>query len=169
MTLYNVLQYPDERLRLEAEPVVEINKEIQKIIANMLETMYESHGAGLAATQVNIQKQIIVIDISPGRNQPIILINPIIIKKSETLMKFEEGCLSLPGISAVVERPKTVTVKALNREGEEFIIESDSDYLSACLQHEIDHLHSILYIDHLSPLKQKRLIKKMEKIHKSTL
>ncbi|MBU0456294.1 MAG: peptide deformylase [Pseudomonadota bacterium] len=164
MTVRKILFYPNERLRKKAEPVEKIDdKEIQQLIDDMFETMYEFQGGGLAATQIDVHKQIIVMD--PDKSQKLVLINPEIVEKSGS-SKYEEGCLSLPGVSAVVQRFEHVKVKALDRNGKPFEIESTGDYLAACLQHEIDHLHGTLYIDHVSPLKRTLLIKKMKKIMK---
>jgi len=159
--ILNVLKYPDKRLRTIAKPVVSVDETIKQQVKNMFETMYEAPGIGLAATQVNFHKRIIVIDISDQCNQPICLINPEIIEKSGEI-EWEEGCLSVPDYYENVIRANDVKVQALNQYGETFELEA-SEMLSVCIQHEIDHLDGILFVDHLSRLKQKRLKKKTEK------
>lgn len=161
MTILNVLKYPDERLRTKATPVTEVNTEIQQIIDDMFETMYHDEGIGLAATQVDIHQQIIVIDIEGDKQNQIVLINPEIIEASgET--GIEEGCLSIPGCRGLVPRKEKVTVKALDRNGKTFTLAAD-DLLAICIQHEIDHLNGVLFVDYLSPLKRQRIKQKMEK------
>ena len=159
--ILNVLKYPDKRLRTIAKPVVSVDETIKQQVKNMFETMYEAPGIGLAATQVNFHKRIIVIDISDQCNQPICLINPEIIEKSGEI-EWEEGCLSVPDYYENVIRANDVKVQALNQHGETFELEA-SEMLSVCIQHEIDHLDGILFVDHLSKLKQKRLKTKTEK------
>jgi len=159
--ILNILKYPDKRLRTIAKPVVSVDETIKQQVKDMLETMYEAPGIGLAATQVNFHKRIIVIDISDQCNQPICLINPEIIEKSGEI-EWEEGCLSVPDYYENVIRANDVKVQALNQHGETFELEA-SEMLSVCIQHEIDHLDGILFVDHLSRLKQKRLKKKTEK------
>ncbi len=159
--ILNVLKYPDKRLRTIAKPVVSVDETIKQQVKDMFETMYEAPGIGLAATQVNFHKRIIVIDISDQCNQPICLINPEIIEKSGEI-EWEEGCLSVPDYYENVIRANDVKVQALNQHGETFELEA-SEMLSVCIQHEIDHLDGILFVDHLSRLKQKRLKKKTEK------
>lgn len=162
MTVLTVLRFPDERLRTKATNVVEVNDDIKKIVDDMFETMYDENGVGLAATQVDIHQRIVVIDVSEDKSQPITLINPEIIKKSEQTFFNEEGCLSVPGCYAKVTRHETVTVKALDRDGREFSLDGD-ELLSICIQHELDHLAGILFVDYLSPLKRKRIQTKLEK------
>ena len=159
--ILNILKYPDKRLRTIAKPVVSVDETIKQQVKDMLETMYEAPGIGLAATQVNFHKRIIVIDISDQCNQPICLINPEIIEKSGEI-EWEEGCLSVPDYYENVIRANDIKVQALNQHGETFELEA-SEMLSVCIQHEIDHLDGILFVDHLSRLKQKRLKKKTEK------
>jgi len=158
--ILNILKYPDKRLRTIAKPVVSVDETIKQQVKDMFETMYEASGIGLAATQVNFHKRIIVIDISDQCNEPICLINPEIIEKSGEI-EWEEGCLSVPDYYENV-RANDVKVQALNQHGETFELEA-SEMLSVCIQHEIDHLDGILFVDHLSKLKQKRLKKKNEK------
>ena len=159
--ILNILKYPDKRLRTIAKPVVSVDETIRQQVKDMFETMYEAPGIGLAATQVNFHKRIIVIDISDQCNEPICLINPEIIEKSGEI-QWEEGCLSVPDYYENVIRANDIKVQALNQHGETFDLEA-SEMLSVCIQHEVDHLDGILFVDHLSKLKQKRLKKKTEK------
>ena len=159
--ILNILKYPDKRLRTIAKPVVSVDETIKQQVKDMFDTMYEASGIGLAATQVNFHKRIIVIDISDQCNEPICLINPEIVEKSGEI-EWEEGCLSVPDYYENVIRANDVKVQALNQHGETFELEA-SEMLSVCIQHEIDHLDGILFVDHLSKLKQKRLKKKNEK------
>ncbi len=159
--ILNILKYPDKRLRTIAKSVVSVDETIKQQVKDMFETMYEAPGIGLAATQVNFHKRIIVIDISDQCNEPICLINPEIIEKSGEI-QCEEGCLSLPDYYENVTRSNDIKVQALNQHGETFELEA-SEMLSVCIQHEVDHLDGILFVDHISRLKQKRLKKKTEK------
>ncbi|WP_333796856.1 peptide deformylase [Rheinheimera sp.] len=161
MTVLTVLHYPDDRLRTVAKPVAEITPQIRQLVADMLETMYDENGIGLAATQVNVHQRVVVIDVSESRDQPQIFINPEITSKSGDTT-YEEGCLSVPQSYANVERAAEVTVKAQNLEGEWFELKADG-LLAICLQHELDHLLGKLFIDYLSPLKRDRIKKKLEK------
>ncbi|WP_413113654.1 peptide deformylase [Thaumasiovibrio sp. DFM-14] len=162
MSVLQVLTFPDERLRTVAQPVEAVTKEIQQIVDDMLETMYEEEGIGLAATQVDIHQRIVVIDLSEERDQPMVLINPEIIEKRGE-DGIEEGCLSVPGARGLVPRAAEVTIKALNREGNAFQLDAD-DLLAICIQHELDHLDGKLFVDYLSPLKRQRIKQKMEKL-----
>jgi len=159
--ILDILKYPDKRLRTIAKPVVSVDETIRQQVKDMFETMYEAPGIGLAATQVNFHQRIIVIDISDQCNEPICLINPEVIEKSGEI-QWEEGCLSVPDYYENVIRANDIKVQALNQHGETFELEA-SEMLSVCIQHEIDHLDGILFIDYLSKLKQKRLVKKTEK------
>ena len=159
--ILNILKYHDKRLRTTAKPVVSVDETIKQQVKDMFETMYEAPGIGLAATQVNFHQRIIVIDISDQCNEPICLINPEIIEKSGEI-QWEEGCLSVPDYYENVIRANDIKVQALNQHGKTFELEA-SEMLSVCIQHEIDHLDGILFVDHLSKLKQKRLKKKTEK------
>ncbi len=161
MAKLEILHYPDKRLRTVAEPVEVVDDTIRRLVDDMLETMYAAPGIGLAATQVNAHKRIIVMDLSENKNEPLCLINPEIIK-SEGVEQTEEGCLSVPDIYETVERAERVVVKALDREGREFTLEADG-LLAVCIQHEIDHLEGNLFVDYLSPLKQMRVKKKIQK------
>jgi len=162
MAILEVLHFPDDRLKKIAQPVQEITPATQIIIDNMLATMYAEEGIGLAAVQVNILQRIVVIDVSGKRNEPLILINPEITEKHGDT-GIEEGCLSVPESRAFVPRAESVTVTALDRDGNEFTLEAH-DLLAICLQHEVDHLNGKLFIDYLSPLKQQRIRKKLEKL-----
>ena len=159
--ILEILKYPDKRLRTIAKPVEEVNSEIKQLAKDMFQTMYEAPGIGLAATQVNFHQRLIVIDISEECNQPLCLINPEIIEKNGEI-EYEEGCLSVPNYYENIKRANEIKVSALNELGEPFEIKADK-MLSICIQHEMDHLNGILFVDHLSKLKQKRLKKKTEK------
>ena len=159
--ILDILKYPDKRLRTIAKPVVSVDETIKQQVKDMFETMYEAPGIGLAATQVNFHQRIIVIDVSDQCNEPICLINPEVIEKSGEI-QWEEGCLSVPEYYENVVRANDIKVQALNQHGETFELEA-SEMLSVCIQHEIDHLDGILFVDHLSKLKQKRLKTKTEK------
>ena len=162
MSVLQVLHYPDERLRKVAKPVAQVTSDIKQIVDDMFETMYAEEGIGLAATQVDIHQRIIVIDVSEERNERLVLINPEILTKcGET--GIEEGCLSIPEQRALVPRAEKVSVRALNREGEQFELDADG-LLAICIQHEIDHLEGKLFIDYLSPLKRQRIRQKLEKL-----
>ncbi|MBT3457171.1 MAG: peptide deformylase [Thiotrichales bacterium] len=159
--ILEILKYPDKRLRTVAKPVENVNSEIKKQVKDMFETMYDAPGIGLAATQVNFHQRLIVIDVSEECNQPLCLINPEIIEKNGEI-EWEEGCLSVPNYYENVKRANEIKVSALNELGQSFEIEVN-EMLSVCIQHEMDHLDGILFVDHLSKLKQKRLKKKAEK------
>ncbi|MEQ9888449.1 peptide deformylase [Pectobacterium zantedeschiae] len=164
MAVLQVLHFPDERLRITAQPVKEVNADIQRIVDDMFDTMYEEEGIGLAATQVDIHQRIIVIDVSEERDQRLVLINPELIEKSGDT-GIEEGCLSIPETRALVPRSERVKVRALDREGKAFELEA-SELLAICIQHEMDHLVGKLFIDYLSPLKRQRIRQKLEKLAK---
>ncbi|WP_374086676.1 peptide deformylase [Methylomicrobium lacus] len=164
MSILTILEFPDERLRKKAEKVQAVDDSIRKLVDDMLETMYESRGVGLAATQVNVHKRVIVIDVSEEKNAPICLINPEIIEK-DGVEESEEGCLSVPGFFEKVKRAEHIRVKALNRDGKTFELEA-KDLLAVCVQHEMDHLEGKLFVDYLSPLKRQRIKTKLEKIHR---
>lgn len=156
-----ILEYPDPRLRIRAEPVTEVDAEIRTLVADMLETMYDAPGIGLAATQVNVHKRVLVIDISEERDQPLCLINPEI-QSAEGDVKYEEGCLSVPGVFEEVSRAEHISVKALNERGEPVELNVEG-LLAICIQHEMDHLEGKLFVDYLSDLKRDRLKKKLTK------
>lgn len=162
MSILKILHYPDKRLRIIAKNVKKIDKNIFSTIENMIETMYFSKGIGLAATQVNLHIKIIVIDISDKKNTPLILINPLIIKKTGSISA-EEGCLSIPNQRAYIKRYQKIKISALNEYGNYFQLSAEN-LLSICIQHEMDHLIGKLFIDYLSLMKQKRINKKIKKI-----
>jgi peptide deformylase len=164
MAILEILHFPDPRLRKPAETVAEVDDEIRQIVDDMFETMYAAPGIGLAANQVNIQKQIIVIDVSQEKNEPLCLINPEIIERDGE-EEMEEGCLSVPGVYEMVQRARHIRVRALNQEGKPFEVEDD-DLLAVCIQHEMDHLKGKLFVDYLSALKRQRIQKKLEKQEK---
>ena len=161
MALLDILHYPDPRLRLVAKPVQKVDNSIHRLLDDMLETMYEAPGIGLAATQVNVQKRLLVADVSADQDSPVFLINPEIITL-EGEEEMEEGCLSVPDVTELVQRAEKISLRALNREGETFEMEADG-LLAVCLQHEIDHLDGKLFVDYLSVLKRNRIRKKLEK------
>src|SRR5665811_581137 len=160
--LLPILCYPDPKLHTLAKPVSAVNARIQTLIADMLETMYEAKGIGLAATQVDMHERLIVIDVSEQRDTPVVLINPHLIWNSPETHLNEEGCLSVPGIYDGVERFDAVKVSALDAEGRSRIIEAES-LLAVCIQHEMDHLLGKVFVEYLSPLKRNRIKKKMLK------
>ena len=159
--ILDILKYPNKKLRTVAKEVETVNGDIKKLVKDMFETMYAAPGIGLAATQVNFHQRIIVIDVSDDCDQPLCLINPEIIEKSGEI-EYEEGCLSVPNYYENVKRANEIKVRALNEKGVSFEIEAN-EMLAVCIQHEMDHLMGILFVDHLSKLKQKRLKKKAEK------
>jgi len=161
MAIRNILHFPDPRLRQVAAPVESVDGEIRKLVQDMSETMYDAPGIGLAATQVDVHKRVIVIDVSRDRSDLLVLINPEILS-GEGSQKLEEGCLSVPGIYEKVTRYEKVRVRALDRDGQEFELDAE-DLLAVCIQHEIDHLDGKVFVDYLSPLKQQRIDKKLQK------
>ena len=161
MAILDVLSFPDERLRTVAKPVDDVNDEIRQLVTDMFETMKDEKGIGLAATQVDRHIQVVVMDVSEEQDEPRVFINPEITRKEgETIS--EEGCLSVPGNYAKVERAEAITVKALDENGESFELDAEG-LLAICIQHELDHLKGTLFIDYLSPLKRQRIRKKLEK------
>ena len=164
MTVLNVLIYPEEHLKVVCDPVLEVNDETRKIIDDMFDTMYQEEGIGLAAPQVDILQRIITIDIEGDKQNQLVLINPEILD-AEGETGIEEGCLSISGFRALVPRKEKVTVKALDRDGKEFTLKADG-LLAICIQHEIDHLNGILFVDYLSPLKRQRIKEKLMKVKK---
>jgi len=167
MAKLDILHYPDPRLRTRAEPVATVDDDIRKLVDDMLETMYDAPGIGLAATQVNVHKQVIVIDVSETRDQPLVLINPMILR-ADGEEEMEEGCLSVPEIYDTVRRAQRVEVRALGRDGKPFEMEADG-LLAVCIQHEMDHLNGKLFVDYLSQMKKQRIRKKLEKRAKVAL
>ena len=156
MALLPILRFPDARLQRIARPVQAVDARIRQLAADMLETMYEAKGIGLAATQVNVHEQVIVIDISEERNAPQVLINPELLWASDERVKGDEGCLSVPGVTDGVERATAVRVRALDLDGKVREIEADG-LLAVCIQHEMDHLKGRLFVDYLSALKRGRI------------
>lgn len=155
MALLPILRYPDERLHLKAAPVERVDEEVRRLARDMAETMYAAPGIGLAATQVNVHRQVIVIDISEERNRLLTLINPEILAR-EGEQVCEEGCLSVPGIYDKVTRAERVTVRALGLDGEAFTLQAEG-LLAVCVQHEMDHLQGRVFVEYLSRLKQARI------------
>ncbi len=162
MSILTILEFPDPRLRTVASPVTEVNAEIRQLIDDMFATMYDAPGIGLAATQVNVHKQIVVMDISEDQSDPLVFINPEVTVLEEATLPYDEGCLSVPGFYETVERPANISVKALDRDGQPFTLEPDG-LLAICIQHELDHLKGKLFVDYLSPVKRQRIRKKLEK------
>lgn len=167
MAILQILQYPDERLHKIAKKVVHVDNGTRKLIKDMAETMYAAPGVGLAATQVDVHEQIIVLDVSDTHDQLMVFINPEILCSSGEVVT-EEGCLSVPGIYENVKRSDTVTVRALNEKGESFTLEAD-DFLAVCIQHEMDHLRGKVFVEYLSQLKQTRLRAKLKKRRREVL
>ncbi len=161
MTTLNILHFPDPRLRNVAQPVEQVDDSVRQLIDDMLETMYAAPGIGLAATQVDVARRVVVIDISEEKDQPLCLINPQILEL-EGVEEMEEGCLSVPGVYDRVERADRVKITALDRDGKAFELQA-SGLLAVCIQHEIDHLDGKLFVDYLSQLKRTRIRKKLEK------
>lgn len=160
--LLPILRYPDPKLHTVARPVAAVDDRIRALIARMLATMYDAHGIGLAATQVDVHERLIVIDVSEERNQPMVLINPVIEWASPETRKGEEGCLSVPGIYDGVERPIAVRVRALDENGVERSIDAEG-LLAVCIQHEMDHLMGKVFVEYLSPLKRNRIKTRLAK------
>ena len=156
MAVLIILRYPDERLHKVARPVERIDDRIRQLVADMAETMYAAPGIGLAATQVDVHERVVVIDVSEDRSDLRVFINPEILSTSDATQRYEEGCLSVPGIYEEVERPDRVTVRALGLDGETFTLEAEG-LLAVCIQHEIDHLNGRVFVQYLSRLKQGRI------------
>lgn len=167
MAILNILHYPDKRLHTMAEPVVQVDDKIRALVADMAETMYAAPGIGLAATQVDVHKQVIVIDISEARDQLLVLINPEIVAVSGSAER-EEGCLSVPGIYETVTRAEKATVRALDRKGTPFTLDAEG-LLAVCVQHEMDHLKGRVFVEYLSRLKQSRIKIKLKKLIRETM
>jgi peptide deformylase len=160
-----ILEFPDPRLRTLAKPVSQVDDGIRRLIDDMLETMYDAQGIGLAATQVDRHIQLIVMDLSEEKDAPRAYINPTVTPLVEEKAPYDEGCLSVPGFYETVERPARVRINALDRDGQPFELETDG-LLAVCIQHEMDHLNGKLFVDYLSSLKRDRIKKKLEKQHK---
>ncbi|HJU39785.1 MAG TPA: peptide deformylase [Tahibacter sp.] len=161
MAKLTVLEFPDPRLRTKAQPVTEFDADLKRLVADMFETMYEAPGIGLAATQVNVHRQLVVIDVSEEKNEPRVFANPRVVAK-DGIQTYQEGCLSVPGIFADVERANHITVEAEDADGKTFRLDADG-LLAVCIQHEMDHLAGRLFVDYLSPLKREMVRKKLEK------
>ena len=164
MTRLTILEYPDPRLRTIAQPVQAVDDALRTLVDDMLETMYASNGIGLAATQVDVHRRLLVADVSEQRTQPLVFINPEIAARDEIGLA-QEGCLSLPGIFEEIERAQRIQVRALGRDGQPFEMEA-CGLLAVCIQHEMDHLEGKLFVDYLSELKRQRVRKKLEKERK---
>lgn len=165
MALLTILEFPDPRLRTRAVPVTQFDARLSALIDNMFETMYAAPGVGLAATQINEHIQLIVIDVSEEKNQPLVFINPSIDVLDKEPSDYEEGCLSVPGFYEKVTRPAHIRVRAQDRNGDTFELEPEG-LLAVCIQHEMDHLNGKLFVDYLSPLKRNRIRDKLEKSHR---
>lgn len=161
MALLNILRFPDPRLRKKAKQITTVTDDIRQLAENMLETMYDAPGIGLAANQVNVQKRLIVLDVSEDRDQPLVLINPEILMR-EGEREHEEGCLSVPEAYELITRADKIRIKALDRDGIAMELDAD-ELLATCIQHEIDHLDGKLFVDYLSNLKRQRIKKRLEK------
>jgi len=167
MALLPILCYPDPRLHIVAKPVQAVDARVKKLIADMLDTMYEAEGIGLAATQVDVHERLIVIDVSEQRNAPLVLINPEITWASNEKQVSDEGCLSVPGVYDGVQRATAVKVTALDGDGQSRTIEAEG-ILAVCIQHEMDHLLGKVFVEYLSPLKRNRIKTKMLKVRRET-
>lgn len=168
MALLNILEYPDQRLHKTAKPVAQVDARIRRLVQDMAETMYEAPGVGLAATQVDVHEQVIVIDVSERKDALLVLINPQIVWASEERKVWNEGCLSVPGFYDDVERADRVRVRALGLDGAPFELDADG-LLAVCIQHEIDHLKGKVFVEYLSPLKRNRIKSKMQKAARERL
>jgi peptide deformylase len=161
MAKLTILEFPDPRLRTRAQPVEKVDADLSRLIDDMFETMYAAPGIGLAATQVNVHRRFMVIDVSETHDQPLVFINPVITAREGTTT-YQEGCLSVPGIFADVERSDRITVSALDRHGKPFELAAEG-LLAICVQHELDHLEGKVFVDYLSPFKREQVRKKLEK------
>lgn len=165
MTILTILEFPDPRLRTKAKPVKLVDARIKQLVEDMLETMYDAKGIGLAATQVDVHERVVVMDISEERNQPMVFINPEVQVLDDITAPYDEGCLSVPGYYETVNRPTNIRLKALDKDGSPFEMKPDG-LMAVCIQHEIDHLEGKLFVDYLSPLKRNRIRQKLEKLHR---
>ncbi|RDB43654.1 peptide deformylase [Halomonas sp. DQ26W] len=165
MAILPILEFPDERLRTKAALVDAVDDEVRQLVDDMLETMYEASGIGLAATQVDVHRRVIVMDVSDSRASPLVLINPEYTPTGDERDLMSEGCLSIPEYYAEVPRALKVHLKALDRDGKPYELDAEG-LLAHCIQHEYDHLEGVLFVDYLSPLKRDRVLKKMQKRHK---
>lgn len=167
MAVLKILEFPDPRLRTVARPVTQFDGALGQLVDDMLETMYAADGVGLAATQVDVHRRVVVIDVSEERNEPQVFINPEVTVLDGAMREVKEGCLSVPGFYEPVTRPEHVLVKALDRQGKPFELQPDG-LLAVCIQHEIDHLEGKLFVDHISTLKRQRIRSKLEKQHRQS-
>jgi len=165
MAILNILEFPDPRLRTIAKPVDVVDDGIRQLIDDMFETMYDAPGIGLAATQVNVHKRIVVMDLSEDKTEPRVFINPEFEFLTDEMEQYQEGCLSVPGFYENVDRPQKVKIKALDRDGQSYELIAEG-LLAVCIQHECDHLNGKLFVDYLSNLKRDRIKKKLEKLHR---
>ena len=165
MAILTILEFPDPRLRTIAKPVVEVDDALRQLIDDMFETMYAAPGIGLAATQVNVHKRVVVMDLSEDKSEPLVFINPTFESLTEQMDQYQEGCLSVPGFYENVDRPQKVKINALDRDGQPFEMIAEG-LLAVCIQHECDHLNGKLFVDYLSTLKRDRIKKKLEKLHR---
>ncbi|GJM08731.1 MAG: peptide deformylase 1 [Lysobacteraceae bacterium] len=165
MSKLNILIFPDSRLRTKAQTIEQVDDEVRQLANDMLETMYDAAGIGLAATQVDVHRRLLVADVSSEGSEPLVLINPEIIEKQGEQLH-DEGCLSVPGIYAQVARAEKIRVSALNLDGEPFETEAEG-LLAICIQHEMDHLNGVLFVDYLSPLKKRLVRKKLLKMKRA--
>ena len=162
-----ILEFPDPRLRKTAAPVSRFDDGLRTLVDNMFETMYEAEGIGLAATQVNVHKRLLVLDISKEKDSPQVFINPEFEVIDQELDEYQEGCLSVPGFFEDISRPRAIRVKAQDRQGESFELEARG-MLAVCIQHEIDHLNGKLFVDYISPLKRQRIRSRLRKEHRKS-
>ena len=167
MNLLQILEFPDPRLRKVAAPVTEFDAALENLIDSMFETMYHAKGIGLAATQVNVHKRLLVLDVSENKDSPQVFINPEFVVSDSELCDYDEGCLSVPGFFETVSRPREIRVSAQDRQGNAFQLTANG-ILSTCIQHEVDHLNGKLFVDYLSVLKRSRIRSKLEKEHKKS-
>jgi peptide deformylase len=165
MSILTILEFPDTRLRTKAKPVTAVDARIRQLVDDMFETMYAAPGIGLAATQVDVHEQVVVMDISEDKSQPLVFINPKVDVLGDETREYQEGCLSVPGFYEDVARPSQIRVAALDRDGNPFELEPDG-LLAVCIQHELDHLNGKLFVDYLSNLKRQRIKTKLEKLHR---
>ena len=167
MALLPILEFPDPRLRKVASPVTVFDAKLEVLVEDMFETMYDSQGIGLAATQIDVHKRMLVIDVSESKDSPLVFINPSFEVIEDEYSEYDEGCLSVPGFYETVARSKGIKVRAQDRKGEKFEIEAEG-ILATCIQHEIDHLDGKLFVDYISALKRQRIRSKLEKEHKKS-
>ncbi|MGD8177258.1 peptide deformylase [Marinimicrobium sp. ARAG 43.8] len=166
MAKLEILEFPDPRLRTIAKPVEQVDDKVRQLVDDMFETMYAAPGIGLAATQVNVHRRVVVMDLSEDQSQPMVFINPEVeVLDREHCSPYDEGCLSVPGFYETVERPEQIRVRALDRDGQPFELEPEG-LLAVCIQHELDHLNGKLFVDYLSAMKRQRIRKKLEKQHR---